>query len=63
MHRRIIVAGCCLLIFLAGWAFGENRGLADNGVSWRTLRESEKVMYAGGFREGWRQGVNDGIGL
>ena len=59
MRKRIAVAVCCSLIFLAGWAFGQT-GSRDSG-DWRQASPESKLMYLVGYIHGYAQGSADGV--
>ena len=63
MRKRIAVVVCGWLIFVAGWAIGENKVLVLNGTNWKAFPTSEKIMYTYGFSQGYRQGGLDGISM
>lgn len=56
MQKRCIVACCCALTFLGGWAFGQAIRGGTDGAHWRALTTSGKILYAGGFLRGYDQG-------
>jgi hypothetical protein len=57
--RKLIVAIGCLLVFCAGWAFGQQS--ASNGTDWKTLSLSERAAFVMGFNRGHVAGMRDGI--
>jgi len=61
--KKLIVVGSCLLLFCAGWVFGQNKVLILNGTNWKVFPDSQRIMYVYGFQQGYHQGVPDGMGL
>jgi hypothetical protein len=57
--RKPIVATSCLLLFCAGWIFGQQN--AWNGTHWKTLNLFERTLYLIGFDRGHAAGMRDGM--
>jgi hypothetical protein len=59
MQKKITVAVSSVIIFFAGWTFGQTTGGGNNGVRWKTLTAFEKSIYALGFSRGYEQGFEE----
>lgn len=57
--RKPIIATSCLLLFCAGWVFGQQS--AWNGTAWKTLNLSERAAFVMGFDRGRAAGKRDGM--
>ena len=57
--KKPIIATSCLLLFCAGWAFGQQS--AWNGTDWKTLSLSERAAFVMGFNKGHVAGKRDGM--
>jgi hypothetical protein len=59
MQKKITVAVCCVIVFFAGWTFGQTTGGGNNGANWKTLTAFEKSIYALGFSRGYGEGFEE----
>jgi hypothetical protein len=59
--RKLIVAAGSLVIFGAGWCFGQQSSITMNGTSWKTVQRIERVFYVTGFNRGHAAGMQDGF--
>ena len=58
--KKTVTVGCCLLLFSAGWAFGQSApGPKYDGSAWNNLRKMDvlaQTLYASGYVDGYRRG-------
>jgi|SRR5712664_1067638 len=59
MRKGITFAVCCGLVFLSGWAFGQNASSRD-AADWKQASSASKLMYLVGYIHGYAQGGVDG---
>jgi hypothetical protein len=59
MRKRIMVASCWGLIFLAGWTFGHEQTATHQpgGRDWKRLSSTDHKLYLSGFVNGYSMGI------
>jgi hypothetical protein len=61
--KRALGLVICLLLFSAGWGFGQQTRFSKTGQSWKSLDGLDRSFYVSGFRDGYQDGVRDVHGL
>lgn len=57
--RKLILAAITLVIFGAGWIFGQEVKTSSGGAAWQASQDAERQFYAFGFKDGYTRGVSD----
>lgn len=59
--RKLILAAGCVLLFWAGWGFGDQQATKafPGGSTWKGVQEYERQMYVVGFMRGYVLGKRD----
>lgn len=59
--RKLVTAVGSLMMFGAGWCFGQQSGITLNGTSWKPLSRFERTLYLVGFNKGHVAGMREGF--
>lgn len=59
MNKRALALTICLLLFGAGWAFGQQARFTRAGQGWKTLNDLDRVLYVNGYSSGYKDAVRD----